>query len=247
MSVACAPAEPALRPAELAPERPSFVELDVPGHEAAVVSLPRAESGQRPLIVAAHGAGDRAEWHCELWRAIAGDRGFVLCPRGRRMDRRVPPEHAAHYYPDHFALEKEVLAAIAALRERYPDEVDASSALWAGFSQGAIHGALVVALYPELFPRVALIEGGNGSFDEWSPYAARRFRNGGGERVLFACGSPYCVRSARRCATYLDRAGVETHVVHAEGAGHSYGPPMQAALEASFDWLTHGDARWQRD
>jgi predicted esterase len=224
-----------------------FATLPVPGHHDAVVSVPNDAGSPRPLLVATHGAGDRAEWHCELWRAIVGDRGFVLCPQGRRTDARVPHEDAHYYYPDHFALDKEVRAAMAALRARYLDRVDDDRALYTGFSQGAIHGALVITLRPELFPRAALVEGGNGFFDEWSPYAARRFHDGGGERVLFACGSPACVRSAGRCAGYLDKTGVTTRVVHAEGAGHSYGPSMQAELRQSFEWLVEGDARWKVD
>jgi predicted esterase len=171
----------------------------------------------------------------------------VLCPRGQRTNRRTPPEHAAYYYPDHLALEREVLAAVAALAQRYPEELDASAAVWAGFSQGAIHGALVIARHPGLFPRAALIEGGNGFFNEWSPFAARRYSRAGGERVLFGCGSPWCVRTAVRCAGYLERAGVETRVAHAEGAGHSYGPAMETKLRENMNWLVAADPRWQAE
>lgn len=224
-----------------------LVTLAVPGHGDAIVSVPSGADAPRPLIVATHGAGDRAEWHCRAWRDIVGDRAFVLCPQGRRTDERVPPERAGYYYPDHFALDREVHAAVQALRERYPERLDAQRAVYTGFSQGAIHGALVIALRPEQFPRAALVEGGNGFFNEWSPFAARRFREGGGERVLFACGSPACVRSAERCAGYLEKAGVATRIVHARGAGHSYGPTMQAELRGTFEWLVEGDERWKRD
>jgi predicted esterase len=225
----------------------ALVQLAVPGHHEAVVSLPLGATSPRPLLVAAHGAGDRAEFHCELWRSIVGDRAFVLCPQGRRTDERVPHADAAYYYPDHFALDKEVQAAMKALRERYGAHLDDARAVYAGFSQGAIHGALLIALHPERFPRAALVEGGNGFFGEWSLKAARRYRSGGGERVLFGCGSPACVRSADRCAGYLEKAGAETLVVHAEGAGHSYGPEMQTELEKNFAWLVAGDPRWARE
>jgi predicted esterase len=222
-----------------------FVQLPVPGHADAVLSLPLGATAKRPLVVAAHGAGDRAEYHCELWRRIVGDRAFVLCPRGRRTDERVPPADAGYYYPDHFALDKEVKAAIAALRERYRGHVDSEQAVYTGFSQGAIHGAHVIVLNPEVFPRAALVEGGNGFFNEWSGPAARKYRERGGKRVLFACGSPACVRTAERCAAYLKKAGVEARVVHAEGAGHSYGPAMEAELQASFEWLVADDPRFR--
>jgi predicted esterase len=220
------------------------VELEVPGYEPAVVSLPQTSSGRGPLLVAAHGAWDRPEPHCQLWRRVTKGRGFILCPRGKRTNRHTPPEHAAYFYPDHFALSREVLAAIDALSARYPEKLDRSAAVWAGFSQGAIHGALVVALHPTVFTRAALVEGGNGFFNEWSPFAARKYARGGGQRVLFGCGSPYCVRTAQRCAGYLEATGVAAFVTHAEGAGHSYGPTMERRLSEHFDWLVADDPRW---
>lgn len=253
----CARAEAASAPSPATPQTPAsgappvstsdeLVELVVPGYEPAVVSIPAAGSRKRPLLVAAHGAWDRPEPHCRLWRRVTEARGFVLCPRGKRTNRYVPREHAAYYYPDHFDLAREVLAGIAALSARYPNEVDVSAAVWAGFSQGAIHGALVTVLYPQQFPRAALVEGGNGFFDEWSPYAARKYARGGGQRVLFGCGSRYCVRTAQRCAGFLAKTGVQTRVAHAEGAGHSYGPAMERRLREQFEWLVAGDARWTR-
>jgi predicted esterase len=224
----------------------AFIELAVSGHNPAIVSLPRTASSPRPLLVASHGAGDRAEPHCQLWRRIIDAHAFVLCPQGRRTDERVPHAHAAYYYPDHFALDRELRAAISALRERYPDLLDADRAVYAGFSQGAIHGAGIIVLHPEMFPRAALVEGGNGFFNEWSAYAARKYQAGGGERVLFACGSPACVRTADNCAAHLRRAGVEQRVVHAPGAGHSYGALMEIQLRTSFAWLVAGDSRWAR-
>ena len=242
VAVAAASAAPSPGEAEEA-----FVELSVPGYEMAVVSLPRDTSVRRPLLVAAHGAWDRPEPHCRLWRRVIGARGFILCPRGQRTNVHTPREHAAYFYRHHFALAREVLAAMEALSARYPQELDPSAAVWAGFSQGAIHGALVVALHPKLFPRAALVEGGNGFFNEWSPFAARKYARGGGERVLFGCGSPYCVRTAERCAGYLEANDIETLVAHAHGAGHSYGGAMERQLSEHFDWLVAGDPRWNEE
>ena len=244
IALACACAPRTTKGPELTSPSP-FVQLSVPGYADAVVSLPVGATAMRPLVVATHGAGDRGEYHCELWRRIVGDRAFVLCPQGRRTDERVPHADAGYYYPDHFALDKEVKAAIAALHDRYRAHVDPEQAVYTGFSQGAIHGAHVIVLNPEVFPRAALVEGGNGFFNEWSAPAARKYREGGGKRILFACGSPACVRTAERCAGYLKKAGMEARVVHAEGAGHSYGPTMEAELRASFEWLVADDPRFR--
>jgi predicted esterase len=197
------------------------------------------------VIVATHGAGDRGEFHCELWRGIVQNRAFVLCPQGRRMDDRVPHPDAYYFYANHHELEREVLAALTALKERYPDHLDVTQAVYTGFSQGAIQGALVIVLHPDEFPRAVLVEGGHGSYREWSPYAARKYQSGGGKRVLFACGGHNCVRSATNSARYLEKAGVSTQVVHAEGAGHSYDATMAAELAQSFAWVVADDPRWQ--
>jgi predicted esterase len=242
IALGCAPPS-AAGPQFTSPE--PIIDISVPGHAEAVVSVPLGATSPRPLIVATHGAGDRAEHHCELWRRIVGDRAFVLCPQGRRTDARVPPANAGYYYPDHLVLDKEIKAAIGALRERYGEHLAAEGAIYTGFSQGAIHGAQVIVQNPAVFPRAALVEGGNGFFNEWSLFAAKKYQAGGGKRVLFACGSAACVRTAERCAGYLKKAGVEATVVHAEGAGHSYGPAMERELRASFAWLVEGDPRFQ--
>lgn len=244
----CAPRVSAPEAVDAQPEAaPALELLEVAGHNPAVVSVPREAEGPRPVLLAAHGAWDRAEPHCELWGATLGHRAFVLCPQGRRTDRRVAHEYAAYYYPDHHALRAEVNAAIDALAARYPGRADVTDIVYTGFSQGAIHGARVIVQQPSVFPRAALVEGGNGFFNEWSRQAAKRYREGGGQRVLFGCGSPACVRTAERCAGYLESAGVATRVVHAEGAGHSYGGVMQTELEDSFGWLVEGDPRWGRE
>ena len=240
---ACGPREPA-RPQGLDAPSP-YMELEVPGHVPAVVSLPLGATSKRPVIVATHGAGDRGEYHCELWRRIVENRAFVLCPQGRRMNDGVSHEESYYFYPDHFKLEREVLDALAALEQRFPKYVDASAAMYTGFSQGAIQGALVLVLHPDVFPRALLVEGGHGSYKEWSPYAARKYKDGGGKRVMFACGSHYCVDSARRSARYLDKVGVATNIAHAQGAGHSYGETMETELKKTWEWVVEDDPRWK--
>jgi predicted esterase len=224
-----------------------LVELPVPGHDAAAAWIPPGASRKLPLLVAAHGAWDRPEPHCALWRRVTQGRAFILCPRGQRTDRRASPTDAAYYYPNHLALEREALAAIRALAARYPTQLDARGAIWAGFSQGAIQGAPVIVRNAQVFPRALLVEGGNGFFEEWSLFAARKYARAGGQRIVFGCGSPACVGSAARCAGFLESSGVATQVVHAEGAGHSYGPAMETRLREAFRWLVADDPRWALD
>ena len=247
---ACAPKElgpsaahPA--PSETAPDAPAVAEsprtedLPVPGFRPAVLVVPPGE-GPHPVFVAAHGAGDRGEWQCEWWEPLLGARAFVLCPRGRPMSF-ANIEQGGHYYPDHFALEKEVLAALGALSEKYGARVDPGPAAYAGYSQGGIMGALFTQQHGQRFSRLALIEGG---YTEWDIPSALRFKRAGGERVLFACGQRYCTRHAKQAMQWLDRAGVATRLEDAPGAGHTYGGAVGERVSAALAWLFEGDPRW---
>jgi pimeloyl-ACP methyl ester carboxylesterase len=217
-----------------------FVELEVPGHQPALVSVPEDRKRARPLVVAAHGAGDRAEPFCAAWRAIVGARAFVLCPRGTPLASAKGGDDG-YYFRDHHALGREVLDAIDALRARFDRELDRGPAVYVGFSQGATMGALFASAHPEIFPRMVLVEGGHG--DEWSLATARRFREGGGARVLYACGQAGCRDGARTMMAWLDRAGVATRLVFAP-VGHAFAGALLDDVRASFAWLVEGDPRF---
>ena len=229
-------------PAPIPPERQPIeaTDLEVPGFGSAVVVLPADRNQPRPILIAAHGAGDGPRWQCEVWSAIVAGRGFILCPRGVPFTRGV--EDAGHFFRDHHYLGRLVTAALAALRERYGALVDSGPVVYTGYSQGAAMGALFANRRPELFPRMVLIEGGH---REWDVATARAYHRGGGARVLFACGGGYCANSARKAQRWLERAGVGARVEHIEGGGHTYGGSVAERVAAAFDWVVDGDARWK--
>lgn len=220
------------------------MDLEVPGFEPAVVALPRGD-GPRPVLVATHGAGDRPEWHCDLWSAMVRGAGYVLCPRGKAIDARVPDHERLYYYPDHHALGREVTAALSALSRRFGDRVDLRAPVYAGYSQGATMGALLLPGHPAGFVRAALIEGGYGSAGEWTLGSARRWHGAGGTRVLLACGRADCAARAHKARATLERVGVTARVLHAQGAGHTYVGAMERALHEAYPWVVEGDPRWQ--
>jgi pimeloyl-ACP methyl ester carboxylesterase len=222
-----------------------FVELPVEGHRAAVVSVPLGAASPQPLLVVTHGAGGRPEPHCAFWRALIGARGFLLCPRGALLDSFAEPSEQGFFYRDHRALAREVNAAMAALRARFGGHLDERAPIYAGFSQGATMGALAFVQRPAVFARLVLIEGGVGESDEWTVRGARAFREGDGDRVLFACGRPSCLVAARRSLTYLDKAGVAGRAVHGAGAGHTYGGAVEEAVKGALPWIFEGDPRWR--
>jgi len=211
--------------------------LSVPGFLPAALFVP-ADGAPRPLVVASHGAGGDPEWECEHWRSLTQSRAFVLCPRGARIDVRVP---SGHFYPTHFALEREVVAAVRAARTAYGARILEPSAIYAGFSQGAIMGAAMIAKHGREFPYLALIEGG---YEYWSAGHARSFARSGGQRVLFMCGTRWCAEKSRAPADWLERAGVEVRIEHVVGAGHTPAGPVMERTRAVLPWLLAGDERW---
>ncbi len=227
-------------PAETSVESGPWATLEIPGFEPAIVSLPEGSRVGAPLLVATHGAGGNADWHCAHWRALTTARGYVLCLAGKRMiaDHKV---QSGYYYPDHHALGRELEAALTAFREAYP-RADVSEPVFAGYSQGASMGALVLASREPTFARAALVEGG---FAEWNVTQAKRFHARGGQRVLFACGRRHCASLAERAVGWLKEAEVDAMAVHAVGAGHTPAGAVAAKTAEVLPWLFAGDRRWE--
>jgi len=113
---------------------------------------------------------------------------------------------------------------------------------YAGFSQGATMGALMLVEHAEEVKRLVLMEGG---FAEWSVARARAFRERGGERVLFVCGRKECADAARKSAYYFKLAGVPAQLEYVAGAGHSHDARVEARVIAALPWLTSNDARFE--
>jgi predicted esterase len=186
----------------------------------------------------AHGAGDTPDALCGTFRDLVGDRGVILCPAGPRIAWNAE----GRYFPDHFALERIVLASLEALAAAYPGAVDRASVVYGGYSQGATMGALMLPSHGAELPRLLLVEGG---FDEWTVARAAAFHEGGGRRVLFACGREQCRAHAEHAATWLRSGGVEARVVARVGSGHTYGGAVAEAVRSAFTWLVEGDSRWE--
>jgi predicted esterase len=232
---AAAPQEPEPAPtaSATAPPRPPFDSLDVRGFPPAVVALPAERALRRPVVVVVHGLGDWPERHCEAWRNLTAARAFVLCPRGDHAPERSRPGDRRYTHPAGPPLRRHIDAALGALAERYGGEVDAVHPTVAGFSLGATEVALLAQSDPARFPRVAILEGG---LDVWIASTIRAFAAGGGERVLFGCGSSWCTPLAQAAASRIEQSGVGVLVVSTD-VGHTMGPALQDALAGSLPWL----------
>lgn len=219
---------------------PAIVALPVEGFADAVVSVPLAATGPRPVVVATHGKWDPPEGLCDDQRWIFHDRAWVICPRGKAAG------DGTFRFTNADWLSREIDADVAALEAKYPGYVDASGMLYTGFSLGAILGPAIIARDPARFPAAVLIEGGE---DRWTPALAAKYAKGGGHHVLFACGLKFRVPRAQRAAVTLEHAGVDAHVVLGKlpETGqfiHWYNGPIAEETRAQLPWLLEGDPRW---
>lgn len=221
----------AIPAAQTTPWEPELLSLPVPNFGDAVVVLPRAERRPGPLLVAAHGAGGDPAFDCDHWSRLTRGEWFVLCPRGTPISQHY---EGSYYYPNHYELEREVVAMLAAARAEHADVLLREPGVYAGFSQGATMGALMVIHHGRDFRALVLVEGG---WSEWTLRRARRFRETGGESVALICGGAGCTARARTSAQILERAGLRAHVEHAEGAGHTFlGPVADRAAWVFDEW-----------
>lgn len=223
-------------PAARAPGPPRSVDLKVPGHRAAVLSIPPGTS-PAPVLIATHGAGDRAEEHCAHWAARVGQDAFVLCPRGVPMTRHP---QTGYFFRHHHALGEEIQDALAELRVAHP-RADTKGMVLAGYSQGSIMGALHAHTVPDQIARLLLVEGG---FDEWDVGTAKRYLAAGGKRVALVCGITHCAQRAKHAHAALKRGGVPVQSAYVAGGGHTYAGRVGEQAAALLPWLVQDDKRW---
>jgi len=229
-------------PAPVEPPAPPvahFEALPVTGHLDAVVALPAA-TGPQPVLFATHGAGGAPEHHCAAWRQQLGQRGIIVCLRGVMVNKLIGPE-AGFYYPNHHALEKELIASLESFEAAYAERIVPESYVYAGYSQGATMGALMLPAHAGRFKRVLLVEGG---FADWPLASARRFAQSGGERVAFVCGVATCHRGAEQSAQILTRADSRALSKYAPGAGHTYGGAVADRIREAIPWLLENYPGW---
>ncbi len=188
---------------------------------------------ERPLLVAAHGAGGAPEWECDYWQRLTSGRVFVLCLRGTAMGG------GSFYYRHHHALREELAAAQSAARAAFP-RIASQGGLYAGFSQGASMGSLVVAHEGEQLSYAVLLEG----FEQWNVALSRAFAQGGGKGVLWVCGTTTCANKAERSARAATQAGLRARAEHAVGAGHTPLGGVRDALVRELPWLLGEDPAW---
>lgn len=235
---------PSASPAAAPPSvpAPASLALEVPGFSAAVLTVPVGAVSRRPLVIATHGNYDRPEWQCQVWSEILRKQAFVLCPRGVGRPDSPAADDPRFTYKDNRELEREVDAALVALRASdYAPFIDEGAPVWAGFSLGAIMGVAIAERRPKDFTTLILVEGG---VDRFRDETARAFAKGGGKKVMFVCAQRGCKGVATPRAKLLERLGVSSVVVDAGNIGHAYSGPVADAIGLELPAFLADDPRF---
>jgi len=213
------------------------VDVPVEVFDPAVVAVPLGATSPRPILVAIHGQGDRAEWQCGSWRGIVGSRAFVLCPRGR-VSQESNTLYGLGSLED---TERELRAALGALKNRFEAYVAKGPVLIAGFGAGADYATAIARQEPSFFNRVVLLGPGPVA---WSPTQSQLFGTHGGKKVLFVCPDHECRELARRGVVLTRRAGADARLSEGTNLGPFFDAAMVEAIRRDFSWLVEGDPRW---
>lgn len=211
-----------------------LVELTVSGFAPASVSVPLGAREPRPVLIALHGASDRPEWQCGTWTGITRARGFVLCPRG--VARKEEPERFG--WASNEQVEKELRAALAALKARFGRHVAGGPVVLAAFDSGVPPAIAIAKQEPSFFSRLVLVGVGP---DLVNAGVAGVLAKGGGRRVMLVCSDPACKRDAERYDLFIHSAGIENKLVDAGDFGRLLDGRVSKAIESELPWLVNGD------
>jgi predicted esterase len=211
--------------------------LELSDGDSALVSVPLGTTEPRPVMIAAHGAGDRPEWACGGWRGVTDAFPFIVCPQG------TPTKDGRFYWRSTAQLDGLVERAVVALRDRFGAYVSKAPMLYAGFSAGAIYGAAMVREKAAQFPVLMLSEGG---YDQLTvPTFAAEFKKNGGHRVLLGCSTGAgCVKKLGEAQRLLEHSGVEARVNDAGWVGHNLNAEVVRSLQKDWPWLVRGQEGW---
>ena len=198
---------------------------------APAIHLAPEETGAwpKPVMVFLHGINANPDEQCGWWQKVGQTYGWMLCLRGSPQ----PGKPKASNLWTHSGVAKtnrEIFAALNALKARYPKKVDLNATLLAGYSRGAILAPSLATIAPDRYTFLYLAEGG---LDSLKKVSAASLKAAGVKGVALAMGTSMRRRQAQRAIPGLKAAGLHTVYVDMPGAGHR--------MAADFDQIgAHG-------
>lgn len=209
-----------------------LVELEVPGFPSSPAAVPLGAAEPRPVVIALHGGDDRPEWACGTWTGISRSRAFVLCPRGKALTA------------DRFGwgardeVERELRAALKALKARFGRHVASGPVVLAAFGAGVRPALEIARSEPTFFNRLALVGAGPGL---WSAGNAAVYARSGGQRVLWVVSDAASREASGKYWLFANGAGLETKLRDLGDRGVVFDAEVAQGTAAEWPWLVAGD------
>ena len=172
----------------------STIELRIPigiSQPAAVVSVLGMD---KPLLTT----------RCADWHERTAKRAFVLCCTG--PEQNLEASGQIDWY------ERELRVALRATKRKFGGYVSAQTVTLVGLAPAAEAVVALVRKTPALFSRIALVNGGFGS---WSAVDSARFAQIQGSRALLVCDSKDCELQASRVTATLRASGAAVRLLMA--------------------------------
>jgi hypothetical protein len=211
-----------------------LVELPLTGFGPALAAVPLGAREPRPIVIALHGGFDRPEWACGTWTGIVEARAFVLCPRGAKKKDR-------YGWGSSEDVQKELRAALAALKQRFGAHVDTGPVVLTAFAAATPLATEIARQEPEFFQKLVLT---GVERDAWSAGHAGVYAKRGGQRVLFVCSDPECEHWAERYLMFTKGAGSWARLADVGDFGRQLDARVATAIRKEIPWLVTGDTRF---
>jgi hypothetical protein len=199
------------------------------------VTRPQGATGPRPIVLAVHGAEDRADWACSEWRATTGGFPWVVCPQG-------VPLRSGYAWSSAKAIATQGFEARDAVRARFAAYVASGPLLYGGFSQGASLASLVVAAHPGEFDRVVMVEAGHTPLS--APGVIYGLKKGGIARAVLSCSTRGCAAFSTELVGAAKQSSFDLLTNDAGLRGHVFDGVVIKSLGETMLRLVAGDARY---
>jgi len=207
----------------------------MPSGAMVFVAPPLGATGPRPIVVAVHGAEDRADWACSEWRATVAAFAWTLCPQG-------VPLRSAFAWPSPEAIATQAFEARDALLARHGAYVAPGPFLYGGFSQGASLASSVVAAHPGDFGPVVMVEAGH------TPLSAAGvifgLQKGKVGRAVISCSTGGCATFSSELVMAAKRSSFDLLTNDAGRRGHVFDGVVMKSLGDTMVKLVAGDPRY---
>ncbi len=209
----------------------------MPSGATVYVTPPQGATEPRPVVVAIHGAEDRADWACGEWRSTFSGFAWVLCPQG-------VPLRTAFAWNSETAIAKQAFEAVEALRARHGAYVAEGPLLYGGFGQGATLARFVVAAHPGVFDPVVLVEAGHTPIS--APVVIYGLKQGKVPHAVLSCSTDGCATFLRDLVVAAKEAGYDLRTNDAGRRGHVFDGEVMRTLGGTLARLFASDPRYAR-